>query len=202
VIPLPAAPCGAPPTLARDPPDPRSQARKLSSCARHHRAHHMERTHHVRPMPQPNDRKSSPPVWSPGTRLVARRISSPQTAPRRCVVIHRLVVRGANLSTKRRPRTADFARDVDPLQQMQRCYSRVSIIPYRLSRRSRPATDRRRRIAQFSSTNFMPAFASSRVTSLRPSAAPGVQTPPPVWSRPTSRARHSALSAIIFDVEP
>lgn len=50
--------------------------------------------------------------------------------------------------------------------------------------------------------NVNPAFACRRSTNVMPIAAAGVHTPPGVRLRSTSRARQSAASAIIFEVEP
>ncbi len=52
----------------------------------------------------------------------------------------------------------------------------------------------------YSSLNVSPALATRRAMSASPSAAPGVVMPPSPSG--TSRTRHNAVSAIIFEVEP
>ena len=54
--------------------------------------------------------------------------------------------------------------------------------------------------AQLSISNVSPACPTKRSTSLPPSAAPGVQTPPGTFG--TSFARQTAVAAIILEVEP
>jgi hypothetical protein len=63
-----------------------------------------------------------------------------------------------------------------------------------------PRAGRGEEAPHFSTVNVRPAFASSRLISLWPIAAPGVQIPGAVSA--ASRSRQIAHSEIIFEVEP
>jgi hypothetical protein len=67
---------------------------------------------------------------------------------------------------------------------------------------ARPVQPSRAMRPQSSIVNWSPALACRRRTRAMPIAAPGVQTPPPVIAPSTSCTRQSALSLIIFEVEP